>query len=311
MRAGPAFARAHGRRWVPSSQHSPSHRRRLRPRLGRRHIRQRRRHALAHRCQSLSLRSECCGWAIPWRQGGLRAAAMANFTRPPSSRCQRMVRQWRIQKLPIGKSGGSIWRWRTVSSSHLLCLLRTAQRPRGCCKCPRTDPACRARVVLVVPTRVRRNLDHIVWVQCEDPDCGKWRILPFSVRPSALPERFECHMCHWNEEGASCDTPEDTVESAHWLDPPNHIVVSPPSLPAGTPLCTEPIGAKNRFAQSTDQMLAQLEAKAQQMFLSLSLSLCLSVSVSLSLSLTLHTVGIHGSQVRQAQEPPAQYDMWY
>ena len=81
------------------------------------------------------------------------------------------------------------------------------------------------------------------------------------------------------------------MESAHWLDPPNHIVVGPPSAPAGTPLCTEPIGAANRFAQSTDQMLAQLEAKAQQMFLSLSLSLslslCLSFSLSVSLSLSL------------------------
>eukprot|EP01043_Picozoa_sp_COSAG02_P033415 COSAG02_NODE_2279_length_9234_cov_37.573071_3_plen_360_part_00 len=101
----------------------------------------------------------------------------------------------------------------------------------------------------VVPGRVKRDLEQIEWVQCECPDCGKWRILPASVRVSDLPKRFECHMCHWNKEGASCDTPEDTVESAHWLDP--------------TMADVAPIAAGKRLAESTDQMLAQLEAQIQ------------------------------------------------
>lgn len=69
-------------------------------------------------------------------------------------------------------------------------------------------------------------------------------------------------MCHWNEEGASCDTPEDTVESAHWLDPP--------SSTWGAAVCMDPtiggvapIAAGKRLAETTDQMLAQLEAQAQ------------------------------------------------
>ena len=102
---------------------------------------------------------------------------------------------------------------------------------------------------------MKRPEESVEWVQCEGPDCGKWRILPHTTRASALPERFECHMCHWNEEGASCDSPEDTVEGAHWLYPGGAAGYRGEACP----------GAVGGAAQSTEQMLLELESQANQM----------------------------------------------
>ena len=116
-------------------------------------------------------------------------------------------------------------------------------------------------LLAVVPSRVQRPEESVEWVQCEGPDCGKWRILPHTVRASALPDRFECHMCHWNEEGASCDAPEDTVEGAHWLYPGGGGAYGGEPYPgdaAGG-------GAAARLTQCTEQMLLELEAQANQM----------------------------------------------
>eukprot|EP01043_Picozoa_sp_COSAG02_P062459 COSAG02_NODE_8624_length_2501_cov_100.993846_1_plen_179_part_10 len=72
-------------------------------------------------------------------------------------------------------------------------------------------------------------------------------------------------MCYWNEEGASCDTPEDTVETAHWLDQPSS-ATSAAVCADHTVTATAPIAAEERLAESTDQMLAALEAQAQRIF---------------------------------------------
>lgn len=48
------------------------------------------------------------------------------------------------------------------------------------------------------------------WVQCEHPDCLKWRKVPWHVDVDALPEKFYCSDNKWNPVVSSCDAPEDT-----------------------------------------------------------------------------------------------------
>ena len=48
----------------------------------------------------------------------------------------------------------------------------------------------------------------VEWVQCEAAGCGKWRLLPPSVKACDLPSRFECPMNFWNPEHSSCAAPE-------------------------------------------------------------------------------------------------------
>lgn len=47
------------------------------------------------------------------------------------------------------------------------------------------------------------------WVQCENPNCLKWRKLPWHVDVDLLPEKFFCKDNVWNPKCQSCDTPED------------------------------------------------------------------------------------------------------
>lgn len=47
------------------------------------------------------------------------------------------------------------------------------------------------------------------WVQCENPECLKWRRLPFYVDIDLLPEKFFCKDNEWNPAAQSCDAPED------------------------------------------------------------------------------------------------------
>ena len=47
------------------------------------------------------------------------------------------------------------------------------------------------------------------WVQCENPDCLKWRKIPWHVDIDLLPEHFFCKDNKWNPSKRSCDAPED------------------------------------------------------------------------------------------------------
>jgi len=47
------------------------------------------------------------------------------------------------------------------------------------------------------------------WVQCENPDCMKWRKLPWHVDMDLLPETFYCKDNKWNQNSNSCEAPED------------------------------------------------------------------------------------------------------
>ena len=46
------------------------------------------------------------------------------------------------------------------------------------------------------------------WVQCEEPACLKWRMIPASVNNADLPEVFRCSMNRWDPSQASCAVPE-------------------------------------------------------------------------------------------------------
>jgi len=47
------------------------------------------------------------------------------------------------------------------------------------------------------------------WVQCENPNCLKWRKLPWHVDVDLLLEAFFCKDNIWNPKSKSCDAPED------------------------------------------------------------------------------------------------------
>ena len=47
------------------------------------------------------------------------------------------------------------------------------------------------------------------WVQCENPDCLKWRKVPWYVDIDTLSDKFYCKDNKWNPAYASCEAPED------------------------------------------------------------------------------------------------------
>merc|ERR1712232_820960 len=47
------------------------------------------------------------------------------------------------------------------------------------------------------------------WVQCENPNCLKWRKLPWHVDVDLLPPQFFCKDNKWNANSNTCDSPED------------------------------------------------------------------------------------------------------
>ena len=47
------------------------------------------------------------------------------------------------------------------------------------------------------------------WVQCDNPQCMKWRRLPWHVDVNTLPESFKCEDNIWEMSKATCDADED------------------------------------------------------------------------------------------------------
>ncbi len=49
----------------------------------------------------------------------------------------------------------------------------------------------------------------VKWIQCENPECLKWRKLPSWLRDEELPEKFTCDQNKWVPDQASCGAKED------------------------------------------------------------------------------------------------------
>merc|ERR1711871_1928359 len=47
------------------------------------------------------------------------------------------------------------------------------------------------------------------WVQCDKPECRKWRRVAWNVDIDSLPEEWQCADNYWDPENATCDAPED------------------------------------------------------------------------------------------------------
>jgi len=52
------------------------------------------------------------------------------------------------------------------------------------------------------------------WVQCENPDCKKWRKIPWHVDIDMVSQKFVCSDHIWGLNPPSCDTPEDVWDEA-------------------------------------------------------------------------------------------------
>jgi hypothetical protein len=55
------------------------------------------------------------------------------------------------------------------------------------------------------------------WVQCENPECMKWRKIPWHVDVDMFPEKFFCKDNEWNQAANSCEDPEDDWDEADAL----------------------------------------------------------------------------------------------
>jgi hypothetical protein len=56
------------------------------------------------------------------------------------------------------------------------------------------------------------------WVQCERPECLKWRKLPSWLQDDQLPEKFTCELNKWVPSDASCDVPEENYAEEITVD---------------------------------------------------------------------------------------------
>ncbi|OQR92489.1 hypothetical protein THRCLA_22383 [Thraustotheca clavata] len=45
---------------------------------------------------------------------------------------------------------------------------------------------------------------EIKWVQCENVNCGKWRVVPPNIDESSLPTKWYCHLNTWSPDLAHC-----------------------------------------------------------------------------------------------------------
>merc|ERR1712216_1011131 len=61
--------------------------------------------------------------------------------------------------------------------------------------------------------RPKRKLDpDVLWVQCDFPQCLKWRTMPKGFKASDLPESWFCHM-HPDPRFQSHSTPEENWDN--------------------------------------------------------------------------------------------------
>ena len=51
------------------------------------------------------------------------------------------------------------------------------------------------------------------WVQCERAACRKWRRLPLSLKPEALPDAWVCSMNTWDQRFASCEAAQEDEDA--------------------------------------------------------------------------------------------------
>ena len=56
-----------------------------------------------------------------------------------------------------------------------------------------------------------RQLPDQIWVQCDNPDCLKWRKLPDGTDPQKLPDKWYCKE-NPNPRMRSCSIPEEKEE---------------------------------------------------------------------------------------------------
>jgi len=56
-----------------------------------------------------------------------------------------------------------------------------------------------------------RQLPDQIWVQCDNPECLKWRKLPDGTDPKKLPDKWYCKE-NPNSRMRSCSIPEEKEE---------------------------------------------------------------------------------------------------
>jgi CW-type Zinc Finger len=84
----------------------------------------------------------------------------------------------------------------------VLCLFHASENMKK-----RFGPLCRSgRGVTNSSTVDNANPSLSRWIQCQNPDCSKWRKLPDNVD---YPVEFHCAEVTWSANSINCDTPQD------------------------------------------------------------------------------------------------------
>ncbi|KAF1313748.1 Chromodomain-helicase-dna-binding protein, partial [Globisporangium splendens] len=55
--------------------------------------------------------------------------------------------------------------------------------------------------------KLKEKYREVKWVQCENAQCGKWRVVPSSIDFNLLPAVWYCHLNTWAPEIANCSAP--------------------------------------------------------------------------------------------------------
>ena len=79
----------------------------------------------------------------------------------------------------------------------------------------------------------KRALSELEWVQCSNPNCGKWRAVSRCLDSRVISERHAewfCVMNTWDEALASCDAVDDSKLDAEQVGAGEHDVDSPRAL---------------------------------------------------------------------------------
>lgn len=95
------------------------------------------------------------------------------------------------------------------------------------------------------------------WVQCELPNCGKWRKIPWHVDIDVLAKSFVCSNNKWNRGSNTCDAPEDGYEATD-----NDVVGPDGQLKAMSPAKKRPaVKRKNDGGNDTKKPVAKRKKK--------------------------------------------------
>ncbi|KDO33269.1 hypothetical protein SPRG_02078 [Saprolegnia parasitica CBS 223.65] len=67
-----------------------------------------------------------------------------------------------------------------------------------------TSASSSATTTSVMPSSSKQQTKDVKWVQCDNVNCGKWRVVAQAIDEASLPSKWFCHLNTWAPELAYC-----------------------------------------------------------------------------------------------------------